>query len=92
MATVVAARDEKEKERRDASCAPARAKLTAHGCSAPRPRLSKAQMFQDKNIGSVPLVGWKAGRRDFAPDFANLLLYATKSGPTNPVSKWRKNG
>ena len=72
MASVVAPRDEKEKERRDASCGPAR--RARMFCPAPRPGSQKAQMFQDKNIGSGPLVGWICRRRDFAPDFANLLL------------------
>ena len=57
-------------------------------CPRPSPRLSKAQMFQDKNIGRGPLVGWKTGRRDFAPDFANLLL----CGPSQDRHTQSANG
>ena len=89
MASVVAARDEKEKERRDASVN-LRARPRASSvlpCAPVRAELSLEKLvFQDK---ISPLVGCRAGRRDFAPDFATCSSMRTKSGPTYPVSKWK---
>ena len=89
MASVVAARDEKEKERRDASVnLRARPRASSVLPRAPvRAELSLEKLvFQDK---ISPLVGCRAGRRDFAPDFATCSSMRTKSGPTYPVSKWK---
>ena len=86
MASVVAARDEKEKERRDASVGlRARPRASSVLPRPPRPSRALKSSFFKINLAS----GWLETGVGFRARFRNLLLYADQLGSTNPVSKWK---